>query len=54
MVEGAGPVVISGNILSGIRSGGVRGMRWKDYVSGDLTADASSYSHITVTENRVG
>lgn len=54
VVEGAGPVVISGNILSGMRSGGVRGMRWKDYVSGDLTADASPYSHITVTENRVG
>jgi uncharacterized secreted repeat protein (TIGR03808 family) len=53
-VEGAGGVVISGNLISDVRNGAVRGMRWAEYVTGDLAVEGTSEApNVTVSENRV-
>jgi uncharacterized secreted repeat protein (TIGR03808 family) len=54
VVEGAGAVVISGNLISEAPKGAVRGMHWADWVTEDLSAEgATAAPNVTVSENRV-
>ena len=55
VVDGAGPAVISDNVISGATNGAVVGYRWRDAVTGDLASGGSSgYAHLTVERNHVG
>ncbi|BBE71655.1 pectate lyase superfamily protein [Pleomorphomonas sp. SM30] len=54
VVEGAGSVVISGNVISDVRSGAVRGMRWAEFQTGDLALGETRFPHVTVSENSLG
>lgn len=52
VVEGAGPAVISDNIISGARRGAIVGHRWKDAASGDLaTEGAGRFPHLSISGN---
>jgi uncharacterized secreted repeat protein (TIGR03808 family) len=54
VVEGAGSAIISDNVIDGARNGAVIGHRWKDAVTGDLSAiDNAGYAHLTVARNHV-
>lgn len=53
VVDGAGPVLISGNLLADIRDGAIRGMHWAEFVTGDIADDASDHPNITLLQNRV-
>lgn len=55
VVEGAGDVVIAANVLSDLAEGAIRGMRWNEFVTGDLAGIAGyGWPHLTIGENRVG
>jgi hypothetical protein len=54
VVEGAGAALISGNLISGAKDGGIVGMRWDDVATGDLAkAGAETFPHLTVSGNSV-
>lgn len=54
VVEGAGSVVISDNVIDGARRGAIVGHRWSQPVTGDLaTGGADGYPGLTVERNRV-
>ncbi|WP_442578577.1 TIGR03808 family TAT-translocated repetitive protein [Mesorhizobium sp. ASY16-5R] len=54
VVEGAGPAVITDNIIEAASEGAVVGFRWTKTATGDLAAPgASAYSHLTVERNQV-
>ncbi|MGQ7793780.1 TIGR03808 family TAT-translocated repetitive protein [Faunimonas sp. B44] len=53
VVEGAGPALISGNLISGAGKGAILGMRWAEAVTGDLArGGAERFPHLTVALNR--
>ena len=55
VVDGAGPAVISDNVISGATKGAVLGYRWTEAVTGDMASEGSSgYAHLTVERNHVG
>lgn len=55
VVEGAGSVTIASNVIDGTPGGAVRGMRWADYVTGDLAAGGSDlFPHLAISDNRIG
>jgi uncharacterized secreted repeat protein (TIGR03808 family) len=55
VVSGAGPALISANVLSQTERGAVVGMDHVRPVTGDLTRDgAKSYAHLTITDNCAG
>ena len=55
VVDGAGPAVISDNVISGASEGAVVGYRWTEAVTGDMASEGSSgYAHLTVERNHVG
>lgn len=55
VVDGAGPAVISDNVISGATKGAVVGYRWSDAATGDMASLGSSgYAHLTVERNQVG
>ncbi len=55
VVEGAGPAVISDNVISGAEVGAVVGYRWADPVTGDMASAGNvGFSHLTVERNHVG
>ena len=55
VVDGAGPAVISDNVISGASNGAVVGYRWSDAATGDMASGGSSgYAHLTVERNHVG
>ena len=41
VVEGAGPAVISDNLISGAEQGAILGMRWEEVATGELVKDFS-------------
>src|SRR5690606_23545705 len=51
VVEGAGLVVISDNILEGTQHGAIFGHRWGERVTGDLARSGSRYSWLKVERN---
>ncbi len=51
--EPAGPVRVSGNIVSGAQQP-IVGLEWDKVVSADLAADAGRYPNVTVSDNSVG
>ena len=54
VVEGAGSVVISDNLISGADRGAILGMRWSDRASGDLAhTGAEAFPHLMIERNRV-
>jgi uncharacterized secreted repeat protein (TIGR03808 family) len=55
VVDGAGSVVISDNLISGASHGAVRGMRWAEPVSGDLArSGADAFPNLLVERNQIG
>jgi uncharacterized secreted repeat protein (TIGR03808 family) len=50
----AGPVRISGNVISGATDGAIVGAEWEKIVTTDLVRDAGTYPNISVTDNTVG
>ncbi len=55
VVEGSGSVTIASNVIADTRRGAVRGMRWAEFVTGDLAAGgAEAFPHLAIGENRVG
>lgn len=54
VVEGAGPAVISDNVISGTAKGAILGYRWKDAVTADMALNGNAgYAHLTVERNHV-
>ena len=54
VVEGAGPAVISDNVIAGAENGAVVGYRWADPVTGDMaSAGNGGFAHLTVERNHV-
>ena len=54
VVEGAGPAVITDNVIEATPDGAIVGFRWSDTATGDLTAgDATRFSHLTIERNHV-
>ncbi|HUG62906.1 MAG TPA: TIGR03808 family TAT-translocated repetitive protein [Methylomirabilota bacterium] len=55
VVEGSGSVTIASNVIVDTPGGAVRGMRWADFVTGDLAlGGAGAFPHLAVSANRVG
>lgn len=48
VVDGAGPVHISGNLVAGATDGEVVGMEWTNVVEPDLAGNAGNYPNVTV------
>ncbi len=54
VVEGAGPALISGNLISGAEQGAILGMRWAEVATGELAVGGETVEGVTVEGNRVG
>lgn len=53
VVEGAGPAVISDNIIDGAERGAIIGQRWAEAVTGDLALRGNArYAHLTIEGNQ--
>jgi len=50
----AGPVRISGNIISAGAEHAMIGMEWEKIVSADLAADVGRYPNIAIGDNTIG
>jgi hypothetical protein len=54
VVEGAGPAVISDNVIFETRKGAILGYRWSDAVTADMAIEENpGYGHLTVERNHV-
>jgi len=54
VVKGAGNALITDNLITGARRGGIVGLEWSKAVTGDLTKDgAGAYEHLSISNNRV-
>ena len=54
VVEGAGSVVISDNLIAGADRGAIVGMRWGEAASGDLArSGAEEFPHLMIERNRL-
>jgi uncharacterized secreted repeat protein (TIGR03808 family) len=54
VVEGAGPAVISGNVIAGAENGSIVGYRWADPVTSDMASGGNGgFAHLTVERNHV-
>ena len=55
VVDGAGPAIITDNVITEIERGAVVGHRWSEAVTGDLTLEgASAFPQLTVERNHTG
>jgi uncharacterized secreted repeat protein (TIGR03808 family) len=52
VVEGAGPAVISDNLISGAEQGAILGTRWVDVATGELIDEAEAVNGISIGGNR--
>ncbi len=53
VVKGAGPAVISDNVIEGAKRGAIMGHKWVDIASGDMALHgAQGFDHLTVERNR--
>jgi uncharacterized secreted repeat protein (TIGR03808 family) len=54
VVEGSGPALIAGNLISGSKRAAILGMRWREVASGDLASPgAQTFPGVTVSGNQV-
>lgn len=54
VVDGAGPTIITDNVLQDVLHGGIIGKRWAEPVTADLAEIGNAgYTHLTVERNRV-
>ncbi|MBL8583383.1 MAG: TIGR03808 family TAT-translocated repetitive protein, partial [Rhizobiaceae bacterium] len=54
VVEGAGPAIVSDNVIDGAARGAIVGLRWAEPATGDLArGGAEAFAHLTVERNRV-
>lgn len=53
VVEGAGPALISANMLQDVTDGGIVGYRWNDKATKDLIAGNRGWHHLTINGNQV-
>ncbi len=53
VVEGAGPVAISGNLITALDHA-IAGMEWERVATPDLARDSARYPHVSISGNRVG
>ncbi|MBL8583069.1 MAG: TIGR03808 family TAT-translocated repetitive protein [Rhizobiaceae bacterium] len=54
VVEGAGPAIVSDNVIDGAARGAIIGQRWAEPATGDLAkGGAEAFAHLTVERNRV-
>jgi len=54
VVDGAGPAIITDNIIGGASGGAIVGYRWSDAATGDLALGRSSgYAQLTIERNHV-
>ena len=55
VVEGVGRTVVTANLISAAPSGGIRGMRYADFVTEDLTAaDPATFPGLVLEKNQMG
>jgi uncharacterized secreted repeat protein (TIGR03808 family) len=55
VVDGAGPAVISDNVIHGAKKGAIMGHHWAEIVSGDMALHgAQGFGQLTVERNRAG
>jgi uncharacterized secreted repeat protein (TIGR03808 family) len=55
VVDGAGPAVISDNVIQGAKKGAIMGHHWAAIVSGDMALHgAQGFGQLTVERNRAG
>jgi uncharacterized secreted repeat protein (TIGR03808 family) len=54
VVEGAGPVTIADNLISGTAEGGIFGYRWEERVTDDLIDGVSADPALLLRNNRLG
>ncbi|WP_428671858.1 TIGR03808 family TAT-translocated repetitive protein [Roseibium sp.] len=52
VVDGAGPAIITNNIVQGAKSGAINGFRWLEKATGELN-NASDFANLTVQGNQV-
>ncbi len=53
VAEGAGAVLIAGNVISDPLDHGIAGLEWQRVVSDDLVRDAARYPNVTIAGNAV-
>ncbi|MEP3275277.1 MAG: TIGR03808 family TAT-translocated repetitive protein [Stappiaceae bacterium] len=53
VVEGAGPALITGNMLQELSKEGIVGYRWNDKATRDLVAGNRGWHHLTINGNQV-
>ena len=53
-VDGGGPTLISGNVISGAEEGAILGMRWEEVATGELGEGKETVQGVTVEGNAVG
>ncbi|MGH6924968.1 MAG: TIGR03808 family TAT-translocated repetitive protein [Propylenella sp.] len=54
VVEGAGPALITGNLVTGAERGAILGMRWDEVATGELGDGKEAVEGVTVVGNKVG
>lgn len=54
VVEGVGRTVVTANMISAVSAGGIRGMRWQDFVTDDLTSAAGAFPGLVIEKNEIG
>ncbi len=52
VADGAGPAVVTGNMISGSGEAAIAGFAWKDLVEPDLAGHAGDYPWLTMSANR--
>ena len=53
-VEGAGPALISGNLISGAEEGAILGVRWDEVATGELIDGTEDWPGVDIAGNRAG
>jgi len=54
VVEGVGPVIVTGNLVAETAEGGIFGYRWAERTTGDLIGQDSSGPTLLLSNNRLG
>jgi uncharacterized secreted repeat protein (TIGR03808 family) len=53
VVEGGGPALVAGNLISGARQGAIVGTRWEEIAVEDLATNANEFPQLEIEGNRV-
>lgn len=54
VVEGAGPALVAGNLITAAEEGAILGMRWEEVATGELADGGETAENVTVTGNVMG